>query len=203
MKKYLLSLNGHGAESVFIRLNEDSFAFWSEKQKEEESFVADYLCTPEDFENIPEEFNFLIKNGESFEWYENDDIFCHFSSPDLDSCYIQVEEIQEDGSSKQIFLEQFSKFREDNEDAIEYLDPEVEYEDIPDHVMECNSYEKGVLFGETFEAEDFDFKLLKILVKEAPNGVEYFDSAYYNGEELDNTEYSTRGKGMEVNLWEK
>jgi hypothetical protein len=121
----------------------------------------------------------------------------------LDSCYIQVEEIQEDGSSKQIFLEQFSKFREDNEDAIEYLDPEVEYEDIPDHVMECNSYEKGVLFGETFEAEDFDFKLLKILVKEAPNGVEYFDSAYYNGEELDNTEYSTRGKGMEVNLWEK
>lgn len=203
MKKYLLSLNGYGSETAFFRMNEDSFAFWNEKQEEEESFAADYLCTPEDFENIPEEFNFLIEDGESLEWYENDSVFCHFSSPDLDSCSIQVEEIQEDGSYKQVFAEQFSNFVEENEELIEYLDPEVEYEDIPDYVMQCNSYEKGTHFADSFEAETFDFKLLKILIKEAPNGSEYIDSVYYDGKELDNTESSTIGKGMEVILWEK
>lgn len=203
MKKYLLSLNGHGVGSVFIRLNEDSFSFWFQKQKEEDFTIADYLCNPEDFEDIPEEFNFLIKDGESVDWDDNEDIFCNLYSPDLDSCSIIVEEIQNDGSYKEILCEKFSKFIEKHENVIDYQNSAVEYQDIPEQVMECNSYEKGTIFGDIFEAESFDPALLKILIKEGPNGVDYFSGAYYNGEELNNTESSTRGKGMRVDIWEK
>ena len=203
MNKYLLSLNGHGMESVFLRLNEDSFSFWFQKQKEEDFEIVDYLLSPEDFEDIPEEFNFLIQDGESIEYFDHEDIFCHLYSPDLTSCNITVEEIQDDGSYKEILCEKFQDFIEKHEDVIEHQDSEIKYEDVPEQVMECNSYEKGTIFGDIFEAENFDPKLLKIILIEGPNGVDYFTAAHYNGQELDNTESSTRGKGMFVNVWEK
>jgi len=201
MKKYLLSLNGHGMESAFFRLNEDSFSFWFQKEKEDFD-IPSYLCNPEDFEDVPDEFNFLIEDGESIEWYDHESVFCHLYSPDLDSCSILVEEVQEDGSNKEILSEQFSQFIDENEDIVDY-DSAVEYEDVPEQVMECHSYEKGTIFGDTFEADDFDPKLLKIFVVEAPNGVHYLKRVFYNGEELFNTECSTRGKGMTATVWEK
>ena len=94
MKKYLLSFNGHGVNSAFVSLNEDSFSFWFQKQKNEDFAIEEYLCNPEDFEDIPEEFNFLIKDDEALDWDDHEGIFCHVYSPDLDSCYIQIEEIQ-------------------------------------------------------------------------------------------------------------
>jgi hypothetical protein len=203
MKKYSLRLSGHGMESIFIRLNEDSFSFWFQKQKEEDFEIAEYLCSPEDFEDIPEEFNFLIKDGETCDWDNHEDIFCHLYSPDLDSCHIVIEEMKDDGSFEEILCEKFQDFIEKHEDVIEYLYSEVKYEDVPEQVMECNSYEKGTIFGDIFEAESFDPKLLKIFVVEGPNGVDYFSAAHYNGQELDNTEYCTRGKGMVVEVWEK
>lgn len=202
MNKYLLSFSGHGMESVFIRLDEDSFSFWFQKQQQDFA-IADYVCNPEDFENIPEEFNFLIKDGESIEWVDHENVFCHLYSPDLDSCFIIIEEIQDDQSYKEILCEKFSEFIKKYEDAIDYQDPFVKYTDLPEQIMECNSYEKGIIFGDIFEAEGFDPKLLKIIVKEGPNGIDYFYGASYNGEELGNTESSTRGKGMIVEIWEK
>lgn len=203
MKKYSLRLSGHGMESIFIRLNEDSFSFWFQKQKEEDFEIADYLHSPEDFEDIPEEFNFLISDGESIEYHDHEDVFCHLYSPHLNSCDIVIQEIKDDGSFEEILCEKFQDFVEKYEDVIEYQDSEVKYEDVPEQVMECNSYEKGTIFGDTFEAESFDPKLLKIFVVEGPNGVDYFSAAHYNGQELDNTEYCTRGKGMVVEVWEK
>ena len=203
MKKYLLSLNGHGVNSVFVPLNEDSFSFWFQKQRNEDFAIEEYLCNPEDFEDIPKEFNFLIKDDEALDWDDHEDIFCHIYSPDLDSCYIQIEEIQEDGSNKEILNEKFQDFIEKNEHIIEHQDPAVDYADIPEQVMECNSYEKGTIFGGTFEAEDLDLKLLKIFIEEGPNGCMYFSGASYGGEDLDNTECCTRGKGMDVSVWEK
>jgi hypothetical protein len=192
MKKYLLTLNGHGMESVFMRLNEDSFSFWFQKEKQEDFDIASYLCSPEDFEDIPDEY------------LDHESVFCHLYSPDLDSCTILVEEVQEDGSHKEILSEKFSDFIDKHEDIIHYnCDSTIKYEDLPEQVMECHSYEKGTIFGDFFEADDFDPKLLKIFVKEAPNGVDYFEKASYNGEELSNTECSTRGKGMEASVWER
>ena len=203
MNKYLLSFSGIGVESVYIRLNKDSFSFWFQKQQEEDFDIVDYLFAPEDFEDIPEEFNFLIQDGETIEWFNHEDVFCHFYSPDLDSCYITVEEVEDNQSYKEILCEKFLKFVDEHEDVIEYQDSEVEDEYAPEQIMECNSYEKGVIFGDIFEAESFDPKLLKIIVKEAPNGIDYFDGASYNGEELSNTQSCTRGKGMVVEIWEK
>jgi hypothetical protein len=203
MKKYTLELNGHGVESVFVKLNEDSYCFWAQKQNEEDFSIAEYLCSPEDFEDIPEEFDFLVKDGEVAYWDDHEDIFFSISSPDLDSCYILVKEMKDADSGEEIVYEKFQDFIEKHEDIVAYKNPDVEYKDIPQHVMECNSYEKGTMFGAEFEAEDFDPKLLKILITEAPNGSDYFYSASYNGEDLCNDNYYTRGKGMEVSVWEK
>ena len=203
MKKYSLSFNGHGVESVFVSLNEDSFSFWLQKQNDEDFSIPEYLCNPEDFEDIPEEFNFLIKDDETLDWDDHEGIFCHIHSPDLDSCYIQVEEIKEDEANEEILCEKFQDFIEKNEHVIDGEDRAVEYTEIPDQVMECNSYEKGTIFGSVFEAEDFDLKLLKIFLTEGPNGCIYFNGAAYDGEDLDNTELCTRGKGMDVSVWDK
>lgn len=201
MNKYLLSLCGHGAESVFISLTEDSYSFWFQKQQEDFEF-SDYLCSPEEFEDIPEEFNFLIEDGEPIDWYEHENIFCSIYSPDLESCNIIIEQIQDDGSTIEILCEKFSKFVEQYDNVIDHQNSFVEYDNVPDQVMACNSYEKGVIFGDIFETEKFDPKLLKIIVKEAPNGVDYFSSASYNNEQLSNTECSTKGIGLSVHLWE-
>ena len=203
MNKYTVRLNGHGVESVFVALNEDSFSFWFQKQNEEDFTIEEYLCNPEDFEDIPEEFNFLIKDGEASYWDDHEDIFCRLSGPDFNSCFIAVDKIEDDGSHKEILCEKFQDFIEKHENVIEHVEPEVEYEDIPEQIMECNSYKKGTIFGDIFEAKNFDPALLKIIIKEGPNGVDYFCGAYYNGEELSNTESSTRGKGMVVDVWEK
>jgi len=203
MNKYILSLCGHGVESCFIKLNEESFSFWFQKQKTEDFELSDYLCSPEEFEDIPEEFNFLIEDGESIEWSEHENVFCNIYSPDLESCDIIIDQIQDDGTTTEILCEKFSEFVEQYDNMIDYQNSFIEYIDVPDQVMECNSYEKGVIFGDIFEAEKFDPKLLKIIVKEAPNGVDYFYSASYNNEQLSNTECDTRGIGMAVNIWEK
>jgi hypothetical protein len=203
MNKYTVRLSGHGVESVFVALNEDSFSFWFQKQNEEDFTIEEYLCNPEDFEGIPEEFNFLIKDGEASYWDDHEDIFCHLTGPDLDSCFITVDKVEDDGSYEEILCEKFQDFIEKHENIIEHLESEVQYNDIPEQIMECNSYEKGTIFGDTFQAETFDPKLLKICIAEGPNGVDYLCSVHYNGIDLDNTEYCVRGKGMVVNVWEK
>jgi hypothetical protein len=203
MNKYLLSLCGHGVESVFIALNEKSFSFWFQKKKTEDFELSDYLCSPEDFEDIPEEFNFLIKDGEVCDLDSHEDIFCRVYSPELESCCVIVEQILDDGSYKEILCEKFLEFAEKYNHVIDYQDSFVEYKDVPDQVMVYNSYEKGVIFGDVFEAENFDLKLLKIIIKEAPNGVDYFCKALYNNQELSNTECCTSGKGATAYVWEK
>ncbi len=203
MKKYSFELVGHGVESVFVKLTEDSYCFWAQKQNEDDFSIAEYLCDPEDFEDIPEEFNFLVKDDEVAYWDDHQDIFLTICSPDLDSCSILVKEIKGEDSSEEIIYEKLQDFIEKHEYIIDYKDPDVKHEDVPQYVMECNSYEKGTVFGSEFEAESFDPKLLKIMTTEIPNGEVYFCGASYNGEDLYNDNYYTRGKGMEVKVWEK
>ena len=196
MKKYTLKFTGHGVQSVFVALNEKSFAFWSGKKEQEDFSIEEYLCNPANFEDIPEEFNFLMQDGEELYWDDHKDIFCSLNSPDLDSCFILVEEVKDDESTEEILYERFQDFIEKNKDVVEHQGMEMKDKQMPRYVMECNSYEKGVVFGDTFEAESFDPNLLKIHVVEGPSGHDYFSTAYYNGEELYNNECFTRGKGM-------
>ena len=205
MKKYLLTLNGHGAESIFLRLNEDQYSYWFQQQKNEEIDIVDYILSPDESIDIPHEHNFLLEDNESIYIEDSSLKFLHYYSPDLDSCSILVEEILEDGSSKTITEEKFRDFAEKHE-CINYVGPDVKFEDIPDQVLEYHSYEKGTIFGDSFETEgfdEFDPSLLKFIVKEAPNGLDYIDGIFYNEQELENTEGNTRGKGSEANIWEK
>ncbi len=202
MKKYLITLNGHGSESIFLRLNEDQYSYWFQQQRDEEIDIVDYILRPDESIDIPYEHNFLLEDDECVEIENSSLKFLHYYSPDLDSCCILVEEILEDGSINEVIIEKFREFAEKHE-CIDCVDPDVSFDDIPDQVLEYHSYEKGVMFGDQINAESFDLSLLKFVVKEAPNGLEYLSAVFYNDQELENTEGSTRGKGIEANIWEK
>jgi len=199
MKKYLLTINGHGQETSFVALTPESYSFWFQKNKENTSEVVDYISEPEYSEGIPDEFNFLMQDSEFVDIYDGVS-FLNLHSPNIDSCKFVVGEVDDDGFfSREIFECPF----EDHEELLHNEDFFVEYEDIPEQILEVNSYEKGTFFGAYFEAEDFDLSLLKFVLKEAPNGMFYLVDVFYDGELLINTESNTRGKGTEVQVWEK
>ena len=201
MKKYLLTINGHGQETSFVALTPESYSFWFQKNKENTSDVVDYIYSPEDnSEGIPDEFNFLMQDGEFVDIHDSNASFLNLHSPNIDSCKFVVGEVDDEGFFSREIVE--CPF----EDHEELLDNEyffVKYEDIPEQILEVNSYEKGTFFGAYFEAEDFDLSLLKFVLGEAPNGEFYLVDVFYNGELLINTESNTRGKGTEVQIWEK
>jgi hypothetical protein len=205
MKKYSITFSGHGTETVFVGLDKETFDYWQNKEEQDEDFsLVDYLCNPEDYEDVPKEHNFLIdEDGEPLYWDDHEKIFYTIHSPDLESCYLIIEEIKEGESNEEIINEEFKTFIEKHEDSIDYQDCSIKHEDTPDYILQCDSYQKGSVFATTFEAEDFDPKLLKVVAEEAPNGLYYFSSVSYNDEELYNEDFFTRGKGMNADLFEK
>lgn len=206
MKKYLLTINGYGQETSFVALTPESYSFWFQKNKENTSDVVDYIYDPEgNSEGVPDEFNFLMLDGEFVDIYDSNVSFSGVSflnlhSPNIDACKFVVGEVDEDGFCSREILE--CPF-EDHEELLHNEDFFVEYEDIPEQILEVNSYEKGTFFGAYFEAEDFNLSLLKFVLKEAPNGEFYLVDVFYDEELLINTESNTRGKGTEVQIWEK
>jgi hypothetical protein len=205
MKKYLLTLNGYGAESIFLRLNQDQYSYWFQQQKNEEIDIVDYIQNPDECADIPNQHNFLLEGDEYISIEDSDLIFLHYSSADLDSCSILIEEIFDDKSVKEILDEKLREFLEKHE-CIHYVESDIKFEDIPDQVLEYHSSEKGTMFGDCFETEgfdDFDPSLLKFIVKESPNGCDYIDSIFYNDQKLGNSEGFSRGKGCQASVWEK
>jgi hypothetical protein len=202
MKQYLISLSGWGIESVFIQLKPESYSWWFQNSLDPDFGIDEYITNPEEFKHeVPKEFNFLLDdfNSEYQYWDDNDWIFCQAVTPDLDTCYVIVEEIGADGSYKEVYNQKLSETNE----CILHVGSLIDYDDVPEQVMECNSSEKGSIFGATFEAEEFDISKLSVLVKEGPNGLDYMTELIYDREQLVNTESATRGKGMEVTIWEK
>jgi hypothetical protein len=203
MKKYLISLGGWGVETVFIQLKPESYSWWFQNSQDEDFDITEYITDPEEFKHeVPKEFDFLLVDDDSEyqSWDDNDWIFCQASTPDLDTCHIIVEELGEDGYyNKEVYNDNLSDISE----CILHVGSLIDYEDVPEQVMEINSSEKGIIFGAEIETEDFDISKLSIVVKEGPNGHDYIDGVFYDREELINTESSTRGKGIEVIIWEK
>jgi len=201
MKQYVISLSGHGVESVFMKLSPESYSWWFQKDQSEEFDMAEHIAFPEDYRgDIPDEFNPLFDGTDEYQyWDDNDSIFCHATTPSFDTCNLIVEEVGEDGALTEVFNKPLNQVY----DCVLYEGSLIEYNDVPEQVMECHDYQKGTIFGATIEAEEFDMSKLIIIAKEAPNGNEYLDQVLYDREELVNTESCTRGKGMEVFIWEK
>lgn len=195
MKKYLITLNGHGVETAFLRLTPELYSFWFQKSQDENFEICDYLFSPEEFEDdIPQDMNFLIQNGESLNWDDNELVEYLETTPNMDTCFINIQ--NEEGDD--IVNEPFQEYNEAY-DCIEYGNSITG----SNQLMEINSYEKGTIFGGYFETDNFDPSKLKFHTTESPNGNDYLVGVFYDGEEIINTEYSTRGKGIEVEVWEK
>ena len=70
------------------------------------------------------------------------------------------------------------------------------------YVCQMYSAEKGTFFEAIIETiSDFDFKKLKILNNEYPNGEDIVDGLEYDGVELDNQGGDTNGKGYSAHVW--
>ena len=203
MKKYLITLTGHGSESIFMKLTPEQYSWWWQATQDEDFCLEDYLIDPENFDyDIPDEMNILkIGDGEFQEWDSNDLIFEHYNSPDLVHCHLTIEEVLEDAEEhyQEVLSQPLDEF---NDEYDCFTEQEVVIREIPEQVLEINNYEKGCLYGAVIEVKEFDPTKLKILTDEAPNGNIYLCAVFYDGEELCNTESFTRGKGMAASVWE-
>lgn len=201
MKKYLISFNGYGVESSFMSLTESQYSWWFKKSQDENFSIEEYLIDPEGFDQeIPPEYDILLNHDGYQCWDYNSLIFYQETTPDLDSCYLMVEEMIEDSADIEVVNIAF----------IDFIDGDVNIEhristdsNLPKQIMECNSYEKGTIFGAIVETDQFDTSKLSFTIDEGPNGNEYLCKVVYDGEELTNTESSTRGKGMVVTIWDR
>jgi len=204
MKKYLIALNGHGAESIFIKLTPERYSWWWQATQDEDFCIEDYLFDPENFDYaIPDEMNILkIGDGEFQEWDSNDLIFEHYNSPDLVHCHLTVDEVVDDVEEnyREVLSQPLDEF---NDEYDCFTEQEVVIREIPEQVLEINNYEKGCMYGAFIEVESFDPTKLKILIDEAPNGNMYMCAVFYDGEELCNTESLTRVKGIIASVWER
>lgn len=202
MKQYLISLSGHGVESVFMKLTPEAYSWWFQKSQDEDFDMASHIVFPDDhIGEVPNEFHPLYTGeGEEFQsWDDNDWIVCQATTPSIDTCVLVVEEVSDDGGLNEVFSKELNQI----DDCVSYDGSLIDYDDVPEQFMECNDYQKGVIFGAMIDAEEFDICKLSIITKEGPNGMEYLTEVLYDNEELINTESSTRGKGMEVTVWEK
>jgi len=204
MKKYLITLNGHGSESVFMKLTPEQYSWWFQASQDEEFELEDYLVDPESFSmtnHIPDDMNLLRIDDDNYQdWDNNDLIFEHYNSPELEFCELTIEELEDDGDYSEILSQTLKSFDEEFEC---FTDTKFPNKELPEQVLECNSYEKGTLYGAIIEVEEFDPTKLKITVDEAPNGNMFMCTAFYDGEELCCSESSTRGKGMSAQVWER
>jgi hypothetical protein len=201
MKKYLISFSGHGVESVFMALTENQYSWWFQKSQEEDFSVEEYLIDPEEFdEEIPEEYDILLDDGDYQSWDYNDLIFYQETTPDLDSCYVIIEELNDDSADIEIINMPFMDFIDGNVHIEHNVSSDT---NPPKQIMELNSYEKGTIFGAIIETNEFDISKLSFTINDGPNGNEYLCKVVYDGEELINTESSTTGKGMVATIWER
>ena len=223
---YRIRLYGYGGEAAYINLTKDADDFWHNHTEEhyDDDFVQ-YLvnddpkdCDYQELEVVPKEADFLTSYGEDdykSAWYEAPTEFCHQNGVEYSNASIEVEEVDSDDYSANYIrdVELGNDSLNDLVDAIQEEDSEkfdemvswgegYEFAEQGKYVCQMYSAEKGTFFEAIIETiGDFDFKKLKILNNEYPNGEDIVDGLEYDGVELDNQGGDTNGKGYSAHVW--
>lgn len=215
VRYYQVEIGGYGGESVYAKVDEAAYVFWS--QEDLDFTLEDYVFDPEQFvdENpIPAEANFLYNKEDDYymDWYEMDSEIEHNYGSDVGNSWMTVEETETESWDSNTLQDIIST--EDVNDIVEKYDIDVDSsqfdldehadEDGNNYVLYAMSLEKGTFFNTTIESTsgDFDPAKLKISTYEMPNGDEIISGVEYDGEELDGLgNGDTRGKGYVAEVW--
>jgi DNA polymerase I-like protein with 3'-5' exonuclease and polymerase domains len=223
---YRIRLYGYGGEAAYINLTKEAYDFWHNHTEEHyDSDFVQYLvnddpedCDYQELEVVPKEADFLTSYGEDdykSAWYEAPTEFCHQNGVEYSNASIEVEEVDSDDYSANYIrdVELGNNSLNDLVDAIQEEDSEkfdemvswgdgYEFAEQGKYVCQMYSAEKGTFFEAIIETiSDFDFKKLKILNNEYPNGEDIVDGLEYDGVELDNQGGDTNGKGYSAHVW--
>ena len=220
---YRIQLWGYGGESAYININKEAYEFWSNITEEfGDSDLVTYMVSSEDgdvefddIEEVPEDANFMYdEDGDARPWYEHHEEFCHQHGVEYGNARITVEEIDGNDYSSNFVAEVvdgeelasiINELEEESDYELELTDM-GEYEPFGDgegdYVVQFYSSEKGTFFEGIIETVgDFDFKKLKVVINEYPNGEDVVDGLIYDGVDIDNQGGDTNGKGYSAHVW--
>ena len=195
-RTYTINVSGYGGEIVIGEISQEAYDYWSEKNEEDDGETLwDYDSDWDDELEVPEEFRIF----EPGSWYECDDI-AHESGAEMSNLNI-IEVFDENGDSVWTSSMDPSDLDEHGVENEELS--EVYLSELPNNtcVFVGQSTEKGTQFGgEIHLKAPFDPKNLSITYNDIDGWV-LLSGIEYLGEEIENTDYSTDGKGMEMDLY--
>ena len=222
---YRVRLWGYGGEAAYININKDTYEFWKPITEEHgDSDLVEYMVNAEDaegehfdfddIESVPEQANFMVDgDGNPGPWYENHNEFCHQNGVSYNTARIDVEEVDSDEYMSNHVAdvvegaeldELLDKVEEDSNYEIEPKDwGEAElFDEEGEYVLQFYSSEKGTFFDGIIETVgEFDFKKLKVVINEYPNGEDIVDGLLYDDTDIENQGGDTNGKGYSAYLW--
>jgi len=218
---YRVRLWGYGGEAAYMNINKETYDFWNKVTEEHgDSDLVNYAVNDdpddyefEDIETVPTEADFLTEDEYKYPWYEAPGEFCHQHGVDFGSARIDVEEVNSDDYMSNHVAdvveggdlnELLDKVEEDSNYEIEPKDwGEAElFDEEGEYVLQFYSSEKGTFFDGIIETVgEFDFKKLKVVINEYPNGEDIVDGLLYDDEDIENQGGDTNGKGYSAHLW--
>lgn len=218
---YRVRLWGYGGEAAYMNINKETYDFWKPITEEHgDSDLVNYAVNDdpddyefEDIETVPTEADFLTEDEYKYPWYEAPGEFCHQNGVEFGSARIDVEEVDSDDYMSNHVAdvveggdlnELLDKVEEDSNYEIEPKDwGEAElFDEEGEYVVQFYSSEKGTFFDGIIETVgEFDFKKLKAVINEYPNGEDIVDGLLYDDEDIENQGGDTNGKGYSASVW--
>lgn len=194
---YTITASGYGGEIVIGKISQEAYDFWTEKNDADDGeSLSDYNDDWDSELDIPQEYRIF----EPSEWQECDDVAheCGAEMSELNqlevhdeagnliwSCSLSPSDLEEHG----VTCEELS---------------EVYITELPAGtcVFVGQSTEKGSLYGGSVKlSELFDPSKLKISYNDVDGWI-LLSSIEYSGADIENVDYCTTGKSMELNIYQ-
>lgn len=186
-RTYTIQVYGYGGDSRFLEATREQYLYFKEHEIDLDEYAGSWdneFEVPEDMQPFPP--------GEP---YEGSELFCAGGANFDDGGYVEVT----DEKGETVFKTTLDDL---DDEEIEYDESDEWY---PHHgrqpgevVIWHGNGEKGTFYGGEIELKQpFDKKKLKFNYVDC-DGTTYLSSIEYDGEEIDNNDYSTTGKWAET-----
>ena len=189
-RTYCIDISGYGGEIVLGTVNNETFEYFKKHNIDVEDYIGDW----DNELDIPDEHNFAPDGG----WYECSDV-AHESGVEMDSaCVVTVyDENDNEVWSSNLSITNLDDIGCQLEEENEVY---VGEQPIGSVIFTGQSCEKGTFFNGKFKIiSPFDPKKLKFNYCDIDGWV-LNSSIEYDGESIDNTDYSTTGKSCAYSL---
>jgi len=204
IRYYKISISGYGGEYVFNDLSRSQYDYWKSRPDE----LNEYVFSPEDAEDVPDEYNFLKcsdPNGDYFiDWWEFDGIDRYYGV-EFHGSRIIIDEVDSDDYEAQILNTVYDGDLDELVDQ-ENLDTTVVNEFTNEDgkpIVAIYSSEKGSFVEAIITTSGkIDLSKLSFMLSELPVADNLLDFITYDGEEVESDAGDTIGKGLYVSLFD-